>query len=83
MRKLGIEQAVRANLTGEEGVEWVDSQSQVWAKFPALGLLGRPPLEAAASSLLGRDWPLLLGRDRSSFSRAIVSCWTSNFNKYF
>jgi 2-polyprenyl-6-methoxyphenol hydroxylase-like FAD-dependent oxidoreductase len=30
MRKLGIESAVRAAFTGEEGVQFVDSQNRVW-----------------------------------------------------
>ena len=34
-RKLGLEATIRASTTGEEGVQWVDSQNRVWAAFAA------------------------------------------------
>lgn len=35
IRKLGIEAEIRASTTGEEGVQWVDSDNCVWGAFPA------------------------------------------------
>lgn len=35
IKHLGLEQAVRAATTGEEGVHWVDDRDRVWASFPA------------------------------------------------
>ncbi|KAE9405792.1 oxidoreductase [Gymnopus androsaceus JB14] len=35
IRKLGLEAAVRASTTGEEGVQFVDRDNRIWAAFPA------------------------------------------------
>ena len=35
VKKLGIENVIRASTTGEEGVQFVDAKNRVWAAFPA------------------------------------------------
>lgn len=35
LRKLGLESAVRSSTTGEEGVQFVDEKSRIWASFAA------------------------------------------------
>ena len=35
IRKLGLESAIRAAVTGEEGAQFVDANNQVWAQFSA------------------------------------------------
>ncbi|KAK3366252.1 oxidoreductase [Lasiosphaeria ovina] len=40
IRKLGLEAAVRAATTGEEGVQWVTKENHVWASIPASGDAG-------------------------------------------
>lgn len=35
MRKLGLETAVRASTTGEDGVQWVDEKNRVWIELAA------------------------------------------------
>ncbi|KAK5112568.1 hypothetical protein LTR85_011260 [Meristemomyces frigidus] len=35
IRKLGLESAIRASTTGEEGAQFVDAQNRVWARFGA------------------------------------------------
>jgi len=35
MRKLGLEKVIRGSVTGEEGVQFVDSQNGIWAAFGA------------------------------------------------
>lgn len=35
IKKLGMENLIRAGTTGEEGVQWVDHNNRIWAQFPA------------------------------------------------
>src|ERR1700759_2529478 len=35
INKLGLEKAIRAATTGEEGVQWVDNDNRVWASLAA------------------------------------------------
>ncbi|KAK1765003.1 oxidoreductase [Phialemonium atrogriseum] len=37
IRKLGLETAIRASTTGEEGVQWVTKENRVWSSFRASG----------------------------------------------
>ena len=63
IRKLGLESKIRASTTGEEGVQWVDSDNRIWGQFAA-GKNGERTPTADVEILRGTLAEICINRSR-------------------